>query len=159
MTKPGPKPSPTALKKLRGNPGRRPLPKEEPRLEAKAPRKPANLKEKSANAARLYDKVARQLGDAGVTTALDEPAFHLMAIHYGLAVAAFNILADEGIVTEDERKLPRKHPVNQLLRDNSTAYLRYAAEFGMTPSSRTRVKKEPDARQLNLADVLFDAID
>lgn len=155
MTKPGPKPTPTALKKLRGNPGRRPLPKDEPVLEPKAPRKPRGLKKKHFAAAKLYDQLARELQRAGISTALDGPAFRLMAEHYGLAMQAAQIIAVEGLMTVDERGLLRKHPMLQVLRDNSEMYRKYAAEFGGTPSSRTRLKAPPVPEEETLVDILY----
>jgi hypothetical protein len=37
----------------------------------------------------------------------------------------------------------------------SAAFRSYAAEFGMTPSSRSRLNVTPTAEQLSLADELF----
>jgi len=56
----------------------------------------------------------------------------------------------------DERGLPRKHPLLQVLRDNSTAFRMYAAEFGLTPSSRSRLQIRPVAEQPSLAEQLFN---
>lgn len=155
MSKPGPKPRPTALKELQGNPGRRPLPKNEPALPSRAPRKPRGLKGRHEAAAKLYDEVARFLGETGISTALDSPAFRLMAAHYGLAMEAQAVLVQEGLMTVDERGLPRKHPMNQVFRDHSAAFLRYAAEFGMTPSSRTRIYAPTDDEGVSLVELLF----
>ena len=47
-----------------------------------------------------------------------------------------------------------KHPLLQVFRDNSNAFRAYAAEFGMTPSARTRLHVE-EAEQLSLAEMLF----
>jgi P27 family predicted phage terminase small subunit len=61
-------------------------------------------------------------------------------------------------MTKDEHGLDRKHPALQVLRDNSGAFRAYAAEFGMTPSSRSRVRADAPEEQMSLADALFAAV-
>lgn len=155
--KPGPKPQPTELKKLKGNPGRRPLPADEPTLPAARMKKPRGLQKKHLAAARLYDALANELAAAGITTAIDAPAFRLMAEHYGLALQAAQIIAVEGLMTVDERGLPRKHPMLQVLRDNSEMYRKLAAEFGLTPSSRSRLSVASPPEEPSLIEQLFGA--
>ena len=69
----GPKPTPTALKIVRGNPGKRALPKDEPKPEAGAVA-PDWL---SPAAAEHWPLIARQLEDAQVLTVMDAPALAL----------------------------------------------------------------------------------
>ena len=77
-----------------------------------------------------------------VFTRTDCAAFLTMFEHYELAQRAYQQILEEGFTTIDERGLPRKSPVVQIYRDNSLAYLRYANEFGLTPSSRSRQGSE-----------------
>jgi len=72
-------------------------------------------------------------------TAVDGPAFAMTLLHYALAVEAAKRIDKEGITTVDERGLPRKHPLHQVLRDHSTSFRAYLAEFGLSPSSRVRL--------------------
>lgn len=155
MTTRGRKPKPTALKELTGNPGGRPLNQDEPQPEpAVGATVPYRMLPK---ARRFWKDNAGQLVGLGLLTQIDLPAFQLMATHFAVAVDAAERIKADGMVTEDERGLPRKHPLLQVLRDNSAAFRSYAAEFGMTPSSRSRVSSVPE-EQMSLADVLFAAV-
>lgn len=60
-------------------------------------------------------------------------------MHWALTMEAAEVLKKDGSTTIDERGLIRKHPANQIFRDNSLAFCRYASEFGLLPSSRSRI--------------------
>jgi P27 family predicted phage terminase small subunit len=49
------------------------------------------------------------------------------------------VLKDEGLTSEDERSLLRKHPIAQVLRDNSQMFKVFSSEFGLSPSSRANL--------------------
>lgn len=156
MARAGRKPKPTAVKELEGNPGGRPLNDQEPRpAPADIDHVPYKLLPK---ARRFWRDHASRLDALGLLTEVDLPAFQMMATHYAVAVQAAEVIRDDGILTEDEHGLQRKHPALQVLRDHSAAFRTYAAEFGMTPSSRTRVRAEVPEEQMSLADALFAAV-
>lgn len=143
MGKRGPAPKPTQLKKLAGNPGKRKLNEQEPQPERVVPAKPRGL---AKGAQRFWDAHARKLEGLGIFTEVDGPAFAMMAIHYDIAWQAAHEIGKEGITAVDENGAARKHPSLQVLRDNSTLFLRYAAHFGLTPSARSNLKiPEPPA--------------
>ena len=97
-------------------------------------------------ARRFWHDHAPKLERLGILTEVDGPAFAMMATHWAIAFDAARLIRDEGIVAVDENGAPRKHPMLQVLRDNSTAFRQYAAEFGLTPSARTRLDiQEPEA--------------
>lgn len=140
----GRKPKPTALKERLGNPGKRPLNEAEPQPQSASTRVPHGL---SAGAQKFWRGVAAELVRLGVLTVVDVPAFILMAEHYGMARAAVKELTlDSGklkLLILDQHGVDRKHPLLQVLRDNSAAFRSFATEFGMTPSSRSRLHIEP----------------
>lgn len=68
----GRKPKPTALKVLEGNPGKRPLNKNEPQPEKKAPRCPSWLE---PEAKKEWKRMAKTLETIGVLTQVDKAAF------------------------------------------------------------------------------------
>jgi P27 family predicted phage terminase small subunit len=139
---PGPAPKPVELKILEGNPGRRPLPTNHPKPRPVAPKPPYKL---HPVARRFWKEHAPKLEAMGILTEVDGPAFVMMATHYAMAWEAGQVLRDEGLVVEDERGLPRKHPILQVLRDSSAAFRMYAAQFGLTPSARAKLSiPEPD---------------
>ena len=81
-----------------------------------------------------------------------------MAKHWALAAKAWQRIEGEGMVTTDERGLPRKHPLLQVWRDNSKAFREYAARFGLTPADRARVHVKPGDVSKSLAEMLFEAV-
>lgn len=156
MTNRGRKPKPTAIKQLAGNPGGRPLNDAEPQPQPADPgRIPYRLLPK---ARRFWLENAGRMSDLGLLTEIDLPAFQMMATHYAVAVQAAETIRAEGIMATDEHGLDRKHPALQVLRDNSGAFRAYAAEFGMTPSSRSRVRSNVPEEQMSLAEALFAAV-
>lgn len=152
MSRPGPRPKPTRVKELEGNPGKRPLPRNEPR-----PQLPVKRPRGMGRGQRAYwDQHAPELERLRILTGLDVPAMRLMAEHYTFALEAAEILGKEGLIVKG-RDGTKKNPAWQALRDATGMYLRLAAEFGMTPSARTRLQLPPEVEQLSLADLLFEA--
>jgi len=140
---PGRTPKPTAIKKLQGNPGKRKLPKNEPQPERQIPAMPWGMGEEFK---KFWKQIVPQLDQLGVLTALDGPALTMMAIHYAMARDAAKTIRQEGQQAEDENGALRKHPLNQVLRDNSNAFRQWAVQFGLTPAARARLQiTEPEA--------------
>lgn len=74
----GRKPKPTAIKELEGNPGKRPLNKNEPKPDKKAPRCPAWLEEE---AKKEWKRTGTMLEQLGLLTEMDMAAFAATAKH------------------------------------------------------------------------------
>lgn len=145
MSTRGRKPKPTRVKEIQGNPGKRGLNPDEPKpgVPVKRPRGLAR------GPRRLWDEVAPDLERVGVMTGWDTFAFRLLAEHYAFALEAADQLRDEGL-TVDGRDGPKKNPVATVFKENGMAALRIMTEFGMTPSSRTRLSIPEGAEQLSL---------
>lgn len=144
----GPRPQPTAVRDLHGDPGKRGQGAgQEPRPEPTAPKMPRGLPKE----ARLFwRRYAERLARLGLLTEVDAPAFTMLALHWQVCQDAMREMAGSQagvleLTTEDEDGLDRKHPLLQVLRDNSSAFLRYAAHFGMSPSARAGMRVEPPA--------------
>jgi P27 family predicted phage terminase small subunit len=71
----------------------------------------------------------------------DMEAFERYCQHLRLAYEANELLKRDGVIAVDDDGLPRKHPANQIHRDNSLAALRYEEQFGLTPSARMRLSR------------------
>lgn len=112
----------------------------------------------SAGARKFWHEMAREMIALGVLTAADVPAFILMAEHYGVAREAARQVAEQGLTVVDATGSLRKNPVLQVLRDNSTAFRMFAVEFGLTPSSRSRLKIAPAEEERSLAEMLFESV-
>ena len=153
----GRKPKPTALKKLAGNPGRRPLNELEPKPGPADPKVPRGKLPPEAQ--KLWKDLAPKLAALGVLTDVDLPAFEMLCIHYALARDAFKLVNELGMFVKDRDGQPRKNPALQLYRDNSMAFKAYLLEFGLTPSSRSKIEAGPLDEEPSLADLLFDGIE
>jgi P27 family predicted phage terminase small subunit len=147
----GPPPQPTALKILRGNPGKRRLPREEPKPAPAGAAAPSDL---STPARALWDEHAPELARLHLLTILDRRA---------LATACRLQAVGEAFLQDAERSLEvasrRKKTAGARARRPSPAL--WAAlkclekahalwyRFGITPSERTRLqsptpKEAPD---------------
>lgn len=115
----GRRPTPTTLKLVRGNPGKRPLNKEEPQPERRAPEKPARL---TGSAASTWKQLSAYLERMGVLTIADGLALELLCDAYSDYLAA----RKKGWHQRAEAAFKR---IKSLL-----------IEFGLTPASRSRIK-------------------
>ena len=135
----GRKPTPAALKRLRGNPGRRPI---APEVKACAgePPMPATL---SDGAKDIWRTLAPELVNMGVLSIVDGGLFAC----YCTALADFNaaneVLAREGYLVESPNGYQVQHPMLSIRKNAAREIARIAPEFGLSPSSRTRVHAEP----------------
>lgn len=151
MAKRGRKSTPTTLKLLRGNPGKRSLPKNEPQPKGNLPACPEYLEGKARDAWLAF---AEQLSECGIARALDATALELLCSSYGLYCQAEALVLAHGPVwlempKDGESKIPRfvyspHWAVKNREWKNVLSMLR---EFGMTPSSRTSVETTGDAPQ------------
>lgn len=146
----GRKPKPSALKRAQGNPGKRRLNKAEPKPRVTRARADA------LPAASGVAAVEAELLRLGILTDVDRPAYNLMLAHLAIAQESRRRIMLDGLTVKDETGQQRKHPLLQVLRDNSAAFRSYAAEFGMTPSSRTRLAAPDAPPEKSLAELLFD---
>jgi P27 family predicted phage terminase small subunit len=144
----GRKPTPTQLRRLRGNPGRRPLPANEAEapVSDKVPRPPARLK---AEARQEWCRIAPLLHNAGLLTKLDTRALEGYCVNYGRWVEAEEEIRRTGMVIRSPKGVPMLSPFVRVAREAHQAWSKVILEFGMTPSSRSRVtvtkpeKKDP----------------
>lgn len=156
----GRRPTPTALKELAGNPGKRPLNKSEPNPEKGVPSCPAHI----VGVARTeWNRISAALNVLGLVTELDRSALAAYCICYGRWVDAEKKVKKLGVLClppkeQEERDQQQKlfvdlkqelPPINpsQLIWNPYLAVANKAMEqmmkclieFGMTPSSRARV--------------------
>ena len=155
MGKRGPAPKPTALKRLEGNPGKRPMNAAEARPAERRPNCPVWLDDV---AKREWRRLARDLHEAGLLTFVDRDALAA----YCASLAEY-ILADEyvrrhGRIFETKNGYRMPDPMvairNRALKD----VLVWARELGLTPSARSSIHVETEGKDPTLADVLFSVI-
>jgi P27 family predicted phage terminase small subunit len=129
---PGPKPQPTTLKLLRGNPGKRPLKGAEPRPGG-IPRCPQWLDDR---AKAEWKRLGPQLIRLGLLTLVDRAAFSAYCQAWAEFDHATRTLKREGqqITTDGGYHAP--HPAVAQQRSAWQAIKAFAAEFGLSPASR-----------------------
>lgn len=137
MTTRGRKPKPTATRRVEGNPGRRPLNKQEPKLPAGAPTCPAHL---DGEAKREWKRVVKLLSAAGIITRVDRAVLTAYCRAWSLYVEADCNVQKYGLMLVSEKKVPYQSPYLNTMTAALKDVRSYAAELGMTPSARSRVQ-------------------
>ena len=150
MPKTGPPPTPTALRRLRGNPSKRPLPKDEPQPKLATPRCPAHL---GAEAKREWRRVVKIMREMGVLTVADGAAIAAYCQTWERWVQAEKAIRIGGILIRSKFTVVQ-NPAVTIARDAMGEMRRFLVEFGMTPAARTRVKTEPKPPEEDPLDVL-----
>jgi len=145
----GRKPKPTNVIKLEGNPGKRPIP-EEPDVSSDCPAPPDHLHE---YAREEWYRMAAGLHTLGLLYQVDRAVFAA----YCCAYARWRI-AEESLLEEAKLKpggMPatfksrstkgtwRKNPMLEISEKAAADMVKYAAEFGFTPSARARLGTSP----------------
>lgn len=133
----GRRPTPTALKVLEGNPGKRPLNQREPKPQKRAPRCPDWLEDEAkAEWARLSDAMERM----GILTEMDMAAFASYCQSYARWKEAEEHLTIEGRTIDGGKdgKVVAS-PYVSIAQNYMKSMNRYASEFGLTPAARSRI--------------------
>ena len=145
----GRKPTPTALKVLQGNPGRRPINKREPKPR-KSVRCPGWL---SPKAKAEWQRLAPELLRLGLLTMVDQSAFAMFC----------TAVAEVQLAQENIRGNGRTYQVDDLMKPNPAvgqlkAFMQEArawgALFGLTPADRSRLEVSTDEDD-DLDELLF----
>ena len=128
------------MKILEGNPGRRPLNKKEPKPTG-MPTCPRHL---SKEAKAEWRRIAKELKTIGLLTTVDRAALAAYCQHWAHWVEAEQKLQEDGIslVYRSPGGMYRKNPWLQVADEAMKGMLSFLGEFGMTPSSRTRIQVE-----------------
>jgi len=138
---PGPPPKPTALKELDGNPGRRPLNKDEPRLEVSAPPCPAYL---SKQAKKEWRRIVPILLRMRVLTEADRVMLGNWCTHQAILVEALENLQQSSSLYKTPSGYVQQNPLIGIINKSSAIVSKIASEFGLTPSGRVRLHAQPE---------------
>jgi P27 family predicted phage terminase small subunit len=144
---PGPKPTPTHLKLLRGNPGQRPINKREPKPSI-APEPPEPPDFLSPAAKDEWWRIVPELHALGLLTVLDLKvlaAYCSTAAHWEAAERMLRDMAERDPVTgalliKTAAGNAMYNPVIGIARKAAQDMVRIAAEFGFSPAARTRIQ-------------------
>ena len=134
----GRKPKPTLLKTLEGNPGKRPLNDREPVPPDGIPDCPDFL----TNEARAeWFRTAKVLKDMQLLTLADRSALAAYCTAYGRWVEAEQQVQKYGTIVKSPNKgFPMKSPYLTVADQALESMRKLMVEFGLTPSSRSRIR-------------------
>lgn len=145
----GRKPKPTHLKLIAGNPGKRAVNRNEPRVAGAMPEPPEHL---CSDGKAEWARVAIELHQSGILTALDRSVLAAYCQAYGRWISAERILhgladlggASAALISKTQNCNLIQNPLVEIANKAMADMVRYAAEFGMTPIARARVSATPD---------------
>jgi len=140
----GRKPKPTFLKLAAGNPGRRRLNHAEPTFSALPP-PPEHLGDE---ARAEWERLGTELVTARLLTAADMAGLAMYCLAWGRWVETERMLAKTTPLLKSAEGGYYLNPLLSVANQAAAQMVKLLAEFGLTPSSRTRLKapeKKPDA--------------
>lgn len=149
---PGPPKKPTALRKLEGNPSKRPYPKNEPQPDPSMPECPEWLLDE---AKEEWFRIAPELYNLGLLTRLDRAALAAYCQSYAKWKRAEEFIRKYGttyrmVKTDEDGKqyvYSQQHAevgiANQCLKQIRA----FCSEFGLTPSARARLELPTEQTQ------------
>lgn len=132
----GRKPVPSHLKVLRGTDQPCRMNPDEPKPEPSEMTAPPGL---SPAALKEWDRVKKVLAESGIVSVLDTNALAAYCEMYAIWASAIKHLQREGMVVSSKRGEPMRNPYLKIANDAHDRMVKMLTEFGMTPSSRTRV--------------------
>lgn len=134
----GRKPLPTQLKVLNGNPGKRPLNEAEPEPTGAKPKCPSHLDKEAKKEWRRFTKL---LDGMGILCIEDSSAIALYCETWSRYRDAQAKLAKYGTcIVAPKSGMPMQSPYLAIANKAQEQMTRLLVEFGLTPSSRSRVK-------------------
>ena len=142
----GRRPTPTALKILRGNPGKRRIPAEpeqEPPADGFA-EPPPELRG-DARARAEWNRVAPILVNAGIVSEADRSTLTALCLEWSTYLEARHQLRTKGRVLTTKSG-PRISPYIKIADMSLSHCQRLWIEFGLTPSGRVKVSRIPLGR-------------
>jgi P27 family predicted phage terminase small subunit len=143
-----------------GNPGKRALNRTEPKPASLIPDPPPEL---SADALEEWQTISRRLLAAGIMTAIDRAALAAYCQAYGRWVQAERGIAEmakrdpvtAGLLIKTIKGNAIQNPLVGTANKAMSDMVRYAAEFGMTLSARSRVIANLHENQADPAEQFF----
>ena len=152
----GPKPVPNHLKLVRGNPGKRPLNKKEPKPAGDLFAPPGDL---PADAVPFWNQAIAD-APAGLLKRLDMRVLYIWAAAACMHSQALNKVMKVSLLIQSREGVIYQNPALAIVNRQAAVMLKAAAEMGFTPSSRTRISTgndDPDRDSKNpFADNDFD---
>ncbi|HHQ6596592.1 TPA: phage terminase small subunit P27 family [Serratia fonticola] len=132
----GPPKTPTHLRLVRGNPSKRAINKNEPKPPSGVPPTPKHFDKQGKY---WFKRMAEELDALGVMSQLDARALELLVEAYTEYRHHCEVLDQEGYSYKTDEGLVKPHPQAAMKADVWKRIRGMLGEFGMTPSSRSKV--------------------
>ena len=132
----GRKPTPTAIKELEGNPGKRALNDKEPKPQKKAPPCPKWLE---PEAKKEWRRLAKKMEALGVLTEVDMAAFAGYCQAYARWKEAEEFISKHGSILKTASGYIQQIPQVSIAQQNLKQMRNFCSELGLTPSARSRL--------------------
>lgn len=140
----GRKPKPTSQKILEGNPGKRPLNRNEPQFSGEV----TCPKHLNKIAKSEWKRVSKELSAQGLLTTVDRSTLAAYCTNYARWVEAEENLAKPNtkLVYVTKSGYPLPNPFIAVAKTAMDQMHKFAIEFGFTPSSRSRLSVSEPAK-------------
>ena len=150
----GRKPTPTVMKKLAGNPGKRVLNSNEPDATAGLPECPAHI----TGEARLeWDRVGQQMVTEHRMAVIYRAAFAAYCVAWGRWVEAETQVRESGMLITSPNGHLIQSPYLPIANKAWSQMMKAVAELGISPTSQARVSKVGESQAFDPFDE-FDAV-
>lgn len=153
----GRKPLPSHLRVVTGNRGKRSINEAEPIPVRSIPLPPEEL---NVDAKAEWERVSEELYRLGVLTGIDRAALAAYCQAYGRwaqAERALSKFGERGLLMRTTNDNWIQNPLIGIANKAMADMVRYAAEFGMTPSARSRIKADAPRDEEDRAERYFTA--
>ena len=151
----GRKPKPSIKSTLEGNPGKRPRNGREPTPSAGIPRCPKHLDDE---ARAEWFRTSKVLKNMGLLTLADRSALAAYCVAYSRWVEAERMVKKFGMVVKTpEKGFPMKSPWLSIAEQSLETMRKFMVEFGLTPSSRSRIRVPDNAGNMDELQLFLDA--
>ena len=138
-------PQPTALKVLRGNPGKRPLPEHEPKVERADPSfdQPPDALGEDPVAAAEWRRVAPILRLCGIVSEGERASLLLLCQQWSRYLEAHGKVRSLGMIVKKPSGIPMINPYLVVENAALDKCLNLWRELGLTPAARVRLSAIP----------------
>jgi P27 family predicted phage terminase small subunit len=132
----GRRPKPTKLKLLQGTQRSDRVNRQEPDPKSEIPSCPKHIQGESR---REWKRITKELGALGLLTKVDRAAIAAYCDAYGRWTEALGKLHEKGLLVKAPSGYPILNPYLSIINSALDQMRKFLTEFGMTPSSRTRI--------------------
>lgn len=129
---------------LEGNPGKRPINRAEPKPRIKIPQCPDHLDE---HAKEEWKRLVRILRHMQLLTEADYMALANLCQTYSTLVKAQRKLSEAGLLYKTQSGYVQQSPLLSIINTCIETITRLCREFGLTPSSRSRIQLSAESEQ------------